>query len=103
MGRVMRMSRRVTGVNLVPICSFLVVLIYLWDPGVLVPTEGNPGDQHHLPSFSQFSPPSTPISHSCSHEMMPWALSAGEGRAEKGRAACELPPGVEELLDILFE
>lgn len=32
---VVGMSRRVTGVNLVPICSFLV-LIYLWDPGVLI-------------------------------------------------------------------
>lgn len=65
-GRVVRMSRRVTGGNLVPICSFLV-LVYLWGPGVLIPSEGNPGDQQGLASLSisLLLPPS--VSHSRFH------------------------------------
>lgn len=70
---------RVMGVTLVPICPFLIVLVYVWDPGVLIP----PGTAPCLLP-PHLAPPSPSVSHPCSWEQVQWACSAWEGAVQKG-------------------
>lgn len=97
-GRVVRMSRRVTGVNLVPICSFLVFL-YLRNPGVLIPSEGNPGDQHRLSSLSgSLLLPHLSVAPGRGKECGGLAQhSTGKAEWREEGAARRLPPSTEGL------
>jgi hypothetical protein len=86
----------------------LLSYFYLWDPGVLVPTESNPGDQHHLSSLVQFSsptllPPPSSVRPAIPVPIRGWNGPSQNWRVERRQETCELPPSMEELFAIHFE
>lgn len=57
MGRVVRMLRKESGVNLAPLCFFFFSLFLYGILEFWFLTEGNPRGRHHFSSLVQFSSP----------------------------------------------